>query len=140
MTILGKVVDGHIRVSSYSLDEFQEGELVEVEVKKTSSKKARTILQNSALHLYCKMLADDLNDAGFDMRRTLKPEAEMPWNMQNVKDYLWRPIQIALIEKESTAKLTTKEVGEIYQTLSRHLSQKFGVTTGWPESRWRGYE
>ena len=140
MAILGKVVDGHIRINSYDLEQFSDGDLVEIEVKKASSKKARTLLQNSALHLYLKLLAEELNSAGYDMRKTMKPEAEIPWNMQNAKDFLWRPIQLALTEQESTTKLTRKQISEVYETLNRHLAQKFGVSVAWPDSKWRGYE
>lgn len=92
----------------------------------------RTWLQNRALHLYFKMLGNDLNDAGLDMRRVLKPEIDIPWKTESVKEYLWKPVQSAVLDKESTTQLETSEVDEVYKVISRHMAQKFGITTLFP--------
>lgn len=92
----------------------------------------RTWLQNRALHLYFRLLGNDLNDAGLDMRRVLKPEIDIPWKTESVKEYLWKPVQVAVTEKTSTAKLDTSEVDEVYKVISRHMAQKFGITTLFP--------
>lgn len=87
------------------------------------------------------MLADVLNDAGLDMKRTLKHDVEIPWTMENVKNHLWRPIQIAMTEKESTTSLDTVEPSQIYEVLTRHLATKHGVIVPpWPseESQHQG--
>lgn len=94
--------------------------------------KQRSFTQNAALHVYLQLLADELNEAGLDMKKTLKAEVEIPWTMQMAKDFLWRPIQKALTEKESTTKPTTKDYIYIYEVLSRHLVEKFGVNVPWP--------
>lgn len=95
--------------------------------------KQRTSRQNRSLHKFCQQLADILNDAGYDMKRTLKHDVEIPWTMENVKNHLWRPIQTALTEKESTVDLDTVEPSQIHQVLSRHLASKLGVTVPpWP--------
>ncbi len=93
----------------------------------------RTLQQNKSLHLYCEMVAEALNDAGFDMRRTLKHDVEIPWTKDTVKDYLWRPIQEALLQKESTTELDTAEPSKVYEILSRHLAQKLGISVVWPD-------
>ena len=54
--------------------------------------KQRTTTQNKALHVYCGLVADALNDAGFDMRRFIKPEIDIPWSMVSVKEHLWKVI------------------------------------------------
>ena len=94
---------------------------------------ARTAKQNSAMHKYFSMLADDLNAAGLDMRKTLKPSVEIPWSQETVKEHLWRPIQSAVMGDESTTKLNRRQVSEVYEVLARHLSEKHGVTTAFPE-------
>ena len=94
--------------------------------------KQRSNLQNRSLHLYLAHLSEALNDAGYDMKRTLKQEIDIPWNEANAKEYLWRPIQKALTKKDSTTKPTTKEYVYIYEVLSRHLVEKFGVNVPWP--------
>jgi hypothetical protein len=92
----------------------------------------RTLTQNKALHLYCQMLAGALNDAGFDMRRTLKQDVDIPWNKSSVKEFLWKPIQKAMTGKGSTTELTTVEPSEVYETLNRHIAEKFGISVEWP--------
>lgn len=92
----------------------------------------RTNQQNRALHLFFTHLAKELNEAGLDMRRTLKEEVAIPWNADTVKDFLWRPIQLAQVQKESTTELSTKDIDAIYDTLTRYLGEKHGVFTEFP--------
>ena len=33
------------------------------------------------------------NDAGLDMRHTIREDVDMPWTQSSVKEYLWRPLQ-----------------------------------------------
>ncbi len=94
--------------------------------------KKRTSRQNSALHLYFSHLAAGLNAAGFDMKRTLKQDVDIPWNAETVKEYLWRPIQKAQLMKHSTTQLTTKEIDAVVDTLTRHLGEKTGVYVEFP--------
>lgn len=93
----------------------------------------RTLTQNRAMHKFFEMLSEDLTLAGLDMKRTLKPGVDIPWTPSMVKEYLWKPIQDAMLEKESTTELSTKEVNTVYETLIRHLGEKFGITTEFPK-------
>lgn len=92
----------------------------------------RTLAQNRALHKLFSMLADELNGAGFDMKRTLKESVEIPWSADTVKNYLWRPIQNAQLGKESTTELTTKDIDAVFETLNRHLGDKLGIHAAFP--------
>lgn len=94
--------------------------------------KLRTLKQNSALHLYYTHLAETLNGAGLDMRLVLKPEIDIPWTPETVKEHLWRPIQKGFLGIESTTDLTTKNIDMVYDVLNRHLGQKFGVSVPFP--------
>lgn len=95
-------------------------------------KDQRTIQQNKALHLYCQMLSDALNDAGLDMKNTLKPEIDIPWSADNVKDHLWKPVQLAVTGKKSTTELDTCNPSDVYEVLNRHIAEKFGINISWP--------
>lgn len=97
-----------------------------------SEERQRTIQQNKALHLYCTMLSDALNDAGLDMKATLKPEIDIPWTPANVKDNIWKPVQEAMIKKRSTKDMDTVDPSKIYETINRHMAEKFGVSVRWP--------
>lgn len=94
--------------------------------------KQRTLQQNKALHKYFTLLAEELNQAGYDMRRTLKPGVDIPWSPETVKEYLWKPIQNAQLMKQSTTELTTKEIDLVYDTLTRHLGETTGVSVEFP--------
>lgn len=96
-------------------------------------KEPRTELQNNAVHVYFRLLAKALNDAGWDMKKTLKPGIEIPWTEEMVKTHIWKAVQSAMFEKDSTTKLTTKEVNEVYAVVDRHLSEKTGVHVEFPK-------
>ena len=93
----------------------------------------RTLLQNKSMHLYYSQLADALNAAGWDMRKTLKPDVEIPWTETSVKSLLWKPIQDAMFDKDSTTQLDTKQVSAVYETLNRHTASKLGVSVPFPD-------
>lgn len=92
----------------------------------------RTLQQNKALHLFFRLLADELNSAGLDMRKTLKPSIDIPWSPNTIKEYLWRPIQEAQLIKKSTTELNTSEINKIWETLNRHLGERFGLYVPFP--------
>jgi len=92
----------------------------------------RTGQQNKALHKYLGMLASELNKAGLDMRKVLKPHIDIPWTTKLAKDYLWRPIQVAVIDKESTTEADRNEYTKVYEVLNRHTAQSFGISFPWP--------
>lgn len=94
--------------------------------------KQRTIRQNKALHLYFTHLAQELNDAGLDMRKTLKPGVEIPWSAKTIKEYIWRPIMKAQLGKESTTEMTTKDIDRVFDTITRHLADEFGLQVDFP--------
>jgi hypothetical protein len=63
----------------------------------------------------------------------MKPEFDIPWRKYSVKEFLWRPLQVAMTGKESTTKANKLEYPEISETLTRHFAQKFGVQLpNWP--------
>ena len=94
--------------------------------------KQRTIQQNRALHKYFGLLANSFNDAGLDMKKVLKPEIDIPWSGASVKEYIWKPIMKAQLQKSSTTELTTKEIDKVFDTINRFLSEKFGITESFP--------
>lgn len=90
--------------------------------------KPRTSQQNRALHLFCERLAQSLNEAGLDMRKTLKPQISIPWTKEAVKTFLWKPIQQAMYQKQSTTELfKLEEIDHIHEVLMRELGEKHGV-------------
>lgn len=96
--------------------------------------KQRTLTQNRALHLWFQWLAESLNDAGFDMRQTIREDLEIPWTPASVKEYLWKPVQNAMLQKESTTEANRIEYTTIRDVIARHLHTRLGVECPpWPK-------
>lgn len=94
--------------------------------------KPRTLRQNSALHLFFTQLADTLTEHGLDMKKTLKPEIDIRWTGDSIKEYIFRPIMKAQLGKESTTELTTKEIDQVFATISKFMGEKFGLQIDFP--------
>ena len=75
----------------------------------------RTDKQNKSLHLYFVLLADALNDAGLDMRKTLKPGVEIPWNYKTVKDSKFASVELGSEIKIEALGETTGKSGKKYK-------------------------
>lgn len=104
---------------------------IRITIEEVSPK--RTPRQNRSLHKWLTWLAEVLNNAGLDQKKVLKPEIEIPWTQEAAKIHLWHPIQKAMFDTDSTADMTKLQVGEVEKTLTRHLTQKFGVEIPeWP--------
>ena len=104
-----------------SLEPGEHGVFIEIRIG------TRTLKQNSSIHVYLRILAKILRAAGIDMRKLLKPTIEIPATEELVKNHIWCPIQLALTGKESTKKLTRKEVSEVYDVVDQQLSEKHGI-------------
>lgn len=111
------------------------GEKISITVEK--EKKPRTSQQNQALHKYFDLLAGKLNDGGLDQKKVLakiKEGVDIPWSKESIKQSLWHPMQQAIIGQESTTKLTTAQVNQVYEILNRWTAQTFGVSVEFPSN------
>ena len=55
---------------------FEKDKIIKVDAK---SGKTRTLTQNASLHKFCSMLAQAMNDAGFDIRVFIKEGYPVPF-------------------------------------------------------------
>lgn len=95
--------------------------------------KTRSLQQNSALHVYCRLLADAMNAAGYNYTITINgKETECDWDGEMVKRFMWKPIQKAITDKESSTEPSTKEYPQVYETLNRYTASKLGISIDWP--------
>ena len=110
-----------------------------LEIKIVRRAKQRTDQQRKAIEVYCRDLAYTLNRAGLDQRKVFAAMREdgidIPWRQETAKDSLWRPIQVAILGKESTTKLSTDEVSRVYDVLNRWTGQTFGVSVPFPDKK-----
>lgn len=89
----------------------------------------RTSLQNRALHKDCDLIAEKLNDAGWDMKKVIKKELDIPWTTESVKKWIFKPIMKAMYNKESTTELekNSGEIDKVHDVIMRELGEKFGI-------------
>jgi len=76
---------------------------------------------------YMSLKAEQLNDAGLDIRAVLKPTFNIPWTKDNFHDYLFIPFQKKLFRTKSMRSLKKSQVSQIYDLLERELGEKFGL-------------
>jgi hypothetical protein len=87
--------------------------------------------QFRAIHVYFDKVADMLNEAGLDMRAVLKPEVDIPWSKETVKEYMWKPIQKIAVGEESSKDILQEDVDKVFNIMNRHLA-KFGIHQPFP--------
>ena len=117
------------------LDDLKVGEYYTLKVVKMSEKKARSIPQNNAMYLFFKKLAKKLNDSGFDKRMVFEKMSKgffIGWSSNCVKQYLWKPIMVAVSGKESTAKLERDDVSQIYENVNKFTSERLNFHEPFP--------
>jgi len=92
----------------------------------------RTTKQNRALHLWYTLLAKRMVQQGLDMRKVLEPSIEITPTKDLVKNYIWRPVQIAKFEKVSTTQINHEELQEIYNDVDKHFLQEHKIFIPFP--------
>jgi len=102
---------------------------------KVSAGKQRTKPQNKSLHLYFKWLEIAFKEAGITMTDLIElPFVELDLSVDEtfIKKKIWKPIQKALIDEESTAQAKRGDYTEVHDTVNRWTSDRFGISVPWP--------
>lgn len=123
--------------------EYLDGELVNGEqyiitITKATPEKARTAKQRAAIEVYCRLCAAKCLEGGLDLRvviAKIKESTEIPVTQPLFKDIVFKGIQMAMIAKESTTKLSTAEVSDVYMVVNRFTSERLGFSIPWPSNR-----
>jgi len=99
----------------------------------TQKKDTRTSIQNRALHLYFNFISEELNNLGleFHYQGLNIIEITTPYTPEIVKNFFWRPIQIALFDIESTTKINTHQINQIIDVITKFFGDK-GVMVEFP--------
>jgi hypothetical protein len=102
--------------------------------KDTISEQSRTTAQNNSLHLYFDLLAKEFQKEGITMTTVLqKFIVDTPATKTTIKELMWKPLQLAMLEKESTTKLSKKEeIDLVYDALNKFTSETFGISIPFP--------
>lgn len=97
-------------------------------IEKTT-KKIRSNAQNSALHLYFTMLAEQLNEAGHTFTNCLG--MEIPFTMELIKESIWKPTQAEMFKLKTTKYLTTEMINKLIDVFSLHFGKR-GIYVEFP--------
>ena len=91
----------------------------------------RTTKQRNALEVYCRKVAEDLAARGCDMKQVCS--LPITPTQVNVKENIWKPIQLAITGKRSTTDLERNEVSDVYMHMSKALAEKFQCVVAFPD-------
>jgi len=93
----------------------------------------RTLRQNSALHKYYQLIAQEAKEKGITVKvmASKLPDADIPVTEVIVKEF-WRIFQDKILDKHSTTQLTKKEIDEVYEPFAKFLSENFDITIDFP--------
>ena len=108
----------------------KEGYIVELGIYKHT----RSTLQNDSLHLYCQLIANALNSAGYSQKEYSIIDGDLidvPFDMLSIKNGLWRKLQITMFQIESTTKITSREINQLIDVITDWLAQK-GIRVDFP--------
>jgi hypothetical protein len=111
-------------------DQLQSNNIITYSLKEEN----RTQRQNSAMHLWFRQIADELNDCGCWVKHPFSESLEIPFTDVLVKEMLYKPIIKSMYQKDSTGKLTVKEVGESAEVLIKWLAENKSVYIPFPQS------
>ena len=94
--------------------------------------------QRGALHVWCKELAEVLNDCG-RYRIIISPidrrGREVPWAMITVKEDIYKIVLSALTKKSSTEDQSTVEPSAVAMVISKHFAETGLICPPWPSLR-----
>ncbi len=110
------------RADQYYIDLKRLGKKIELkEIKITRSQ-----LQNKALHLYFTLICHELNELGheFNYEGLNGNVFEMRYTPDIVKEFIWRPIQVALFNIKSTTKINTIQINEVIDVITKFFADK----------------
>ena len=100
------------------------------------NKKSLTRTQQNALHLWFELVAQALNEGGFNVQLVLKQKMDIDWNKELIKELLWRPAQKIILNKDSTTELLKQgDIDKVFDHLNRHLGEKFWIHVPFPSEQ-----
>ena len=103
-------------------------------MQRTAQQNKRTLAQNRALHKGCQNIADTLVEGGISLSVAFKDLDVRP-TMNSIKD-AFRSIAKAKYNVESTSDLETNQVNEVWEDLTKTLSENTGILFNFPSADW----
>jgi predicted RecB family nuclease len=111
---------------------IKQGKSFELKEKKLT----RSGKQNSALHLFFTMVADQLNDSGAEFQDAGLSTGQIStiYTCNIVKELIWRPLQTALFDVKSTTELTTCQIDRILDIIIKFFGER-GLELDFPRKK-----
>jgi hypothetical protein len=102
----------------------------------------KTRQQEKSYHLWLRLVAEELDKHGHTIQDVVAQikHAEIHPTGKNLKEVMWRPYQMAAVQKESTTKLNKAEVDKIYEGLNKFLGEHFHIHVPFPNDEARQLE
>jgi len=102
--------------------------------KEENKNGTRTLNQNAAIHLWLTQVAEELDRHGHTLQNVVGKiqRAEIRPTMSNLKESVWKPYQLAAVQKESTTQLNKLEVDKIYEGLNKFFGENFEIHIPFP--------
>lgn len=102
-----------------------------IELKALSDK--RSSKQNRALHKLFTIMSEQLNEMGLEFQYCGVKGSMLStrYTPEVVKNYFWRPIQMALFDIESTKHINTIQINEIVDVIAKFFGER-GVIIEFP--------
>lgn len=85
----------------------------------------RSNQENKALHVFFQNIAFELNRLGmeFTFRGIKGMDIQTTYTPDIVKEFLWKPLQNALLSKSSTTELTHQDISMIFEILGKWFAE-----------------
>jgi len=103
------------------------------QVDLTEVRITRTQQQNKALHVYFTLISYELNELGleFSYNGLNNNSFSMRYTPEIVKEFIFRPIMATMFDIKSTTKLTTIQINELIDVITKFFGEK-GVVMEFP--------
>jgi hypothetical protein len=86
-------------------------------------KRNQTRTQQNALHLWAEQWAEMLNAEGHTVRATLRDDWDTIWSKELFKELVIKKLAKAMYGKKSTTQLTSKDIDQIFDVVTKNLSE-----------------
>ena len=101
----------------------------QIDIKKPQ----RTIKQNAALHKWFTIISEEMNQKGVPLSVKIgNKQIDRQWDADEVKNNLFRPTMKAILKKQSTTQLNTKEVDKICAPIIDWLIKEWEIVCFFP--------
>ena len=93
----------------------------------------RSTQQNKALHVLFQNISFELNRLGheFTFKGIKGMDIQITYTPEIVKEFIWKPLQNAMLSKSSTTELTTQDIEAIFMILGKWFAEN-GVEINFP--------